>query len=213
MTNKEKYWLVKVAFEDLDLSDLMGGYELNDPAHGPEHVADVRRRAAEIAAVHAPEQAHLVDYAAAMHDVTLHEGREGHEERAADMVANNPYFQENLSEEDLEIVSEAVRQHRASTGDPQTDVAKIVSDADRLVETDPGAALRRAVAWGDHHMPELSEDEQLFRAYEHLKEKYGPGGDARRLYYPESLKQIEDKVGLIINTEGDLDQLRTLMNQ
>jgi len=208
--------LIKVAgrtIKDLDLSEYMKGYELNDPAHGPQHAENVRRGAARISGIHAPGKEHLVDYAAAMHDMEVHGGREGHEDRAADVVANSPYFQENLSKRDLRTVAEAVRQHRSSTGRPRTAVAKIVSDADRLAEIDPAAALQRAVSYGQQHEPDLTEDEQILRAYAHLVEKYGPGGKARRLYYPESLPQLEEKINPIISTGGDIEKLKALLRE
>ena len=199
--------------KDLDLSEYLKGYELNDPGHGPQHAENVRRTAAGLSGIHAPGREHLVDYAAALHDMDVHGGREDHENRAADTIANAPYFQENLSKRDLRTVSEAVRQHRSSTGRPRTTVAKIVSDADRLAEIDPAAALQRAVSWGQQHDPALTEDEQILRAHAHLVEKYGPGGKARRLYYPESLPQLEEKINPIISTEGDIDKLKALLQE
>jgi uncharacterized protein len=199
--------------KDLDISEYLKGYELNDAAHGPDHAENVRSTAAGLSGVHAPGQEHLVDYAAALHDMDVHRGRVDHENRAADTIANSSYFQKNLSKRDLRTVSEAVRQHRSSTGRPRTTVAKIVSDADRLAETDPAAALRRAISWGKQHEPASTEDEQIRRAYDHLVEKYGPGGKARRLYYPESLPQMEAKFNPLMDAGGDLQKIKALLQE
>jgi uncharacterized protein len=199
--------------KDLDISEYLKGYELNDAAHGPDHAENVRSTAAGLSGVHAPGQEHLVDYAAALHDMDVHRGRVDHENRAADTIANSSYFQKNLSKRDLRTVSEAVRQHRSSTGRPRTTVAKIVSDADRLAETDPAAALRRAISWGKQHEPASTEDEQIRRAYDHLVEKYGPGGKARRLYYPESLPQMEAKFNPLMAAGGDLQKIKALLQE
>ena len=47
----------------------------------------------------------------------------------------------------------------------------IVAEADRVIDTE--TIIRRTLQFGQKHYPDLSPEEHLQRAVNHLKEKYG----------------------------------------
>ena len=89
-----------------------------------------------------------------------------------------------FSEEEIEIMAQAVEDHRASNEHaPRSIYGRIVAEADRLIE--PMNILRRTVQYGLSHYPELSKEQHYQRYCEHLQEKYAEGGYLK-LWIPES---------------------------
>ncbi|NCA72212.1 MAG: hypothetical protein EOM91_19490 [Sphingobacteriia bacterium] len=66
-----------------DVADLEAVYDTLDAGHGREHIAAVRRGAAELAAKYAPRDAELIDLAARLHAIGIAAGRERHEMEGA----------------------------------------------------------------------------------------------------------------------------------
>ena len=177
------------ATDHADLADLDKLYEKFDKAHGPEHQQAVREKARELAEVHAPSKAKLIDLAARLHDIGLSKGREHHEISGAEMVSDNPRFK-SMPKRKLRLLVNAIRQHRASTGKPRSVIGKIISDADRVAGSDTAGALRRAIDYGHRHFPGLEKKEQYRRALKILYKKYHPKGEGRRHYFPETGKRL-----------------------
>ena len=175
----------------IDLSKFEALYDQFDGGHGLDHINRVRNLAMKLAGKYLPEKKNLVYAAATLHDIGLIEGRENHELNGAKMILSDKDLQKFFTKNEISEISDAVKEHRASSGNPQTILAKIISDADKASDS-PGEAMRRAVSYGKIHMPELSEDQQVWRAAKHLKEKFGIDGTGRRTYFPESEFAIEN---------------------
>jgi hypothetical protein len=180
---------VRQAVQDIDVSDLVETYRQFPGGHGPEHAHSARDRARMLAEKHAPEHADLAGLAALLHDIGYVGGPEGHEGRGAEMILADPRFRQ-LGDLKLQLLAEAIREHRASTGQPTSIVAKIVSDADRLSGGTTPGALRRIYEFGKSKEPELTEREQVARTLQYLGEKYRVGGRGRRAYFPETEKML-----------------------
>lgn len=169
----------------MDISDLESLYETFDKGHGPDHRDAVTDLAKKLAAGRVRNM-QLVELAAKLHDIGISRGRDQHEHHGAQMIMEDPRFDE-LGPFNKRILVNAVKQHRASTGRPRSIIAKIVSDADRTSDfTDPYRSVKRAYDYGVSHFPEMNTDQQLERALSHLSERYSAEGTARRLYFPES---------------------------
>ncbi len=156
-----------------------------DASHGPSHVEKVRKEAKGLAEKYAPEDVDLVDEAARLHDIGNAIDRDLHEEIGAEVVANEPHLQQKWGDR-LNLLVEAIREHRASSGNPTSEVARIISDADRMGSENP---LRRAVEYRTEQG--VSLEGALLAAAEHTFEKYGPGGRGTRTYFPETKKYIK----------------------
>lgn len=193
---------------DWRLMVIQARYEHFDAGHNQAHVRAVVDRACVLARKYAPEQELLAVIAATYHDVGLANGREDHEVTGAQAVMNDPVLQAELTADELRDVAHAVREHRASTGNPRTVLAKIVADADST-PINTAHAYMRALAHGCLHHPELDADGQLRRAARFLQEKYGPEGYGRVTHFPETEKVIQEIMEPIF-TAHDKDDLDTM---
>ncbi len=177
--------------KNINLSKYEALYEQFDGGHGMDHISRVRNLALKLAEKYLPDKLDLVYIAATLHDIGLINGRENHEINGAEMVLKDQDLKKLFSEEEIGEIAESIKQHRASSGKPQTVLAKIISDADKASDSS-SEALIRAVEYGKVKYPELTYEEQIWRAAKHLKEKFGKGGTGRRTYFPESAQALDE---------------------
>jgi uncharacterized protein len=211
----EKLFMAERTAElDRRLEEIKGWYDIFDPGHDRRHVEAVVKQALLLADRYLPDQKLLVEIAAIYHDVGLANGRDDHEVTAAGMVLLDPILTKALYHSEVVAVSRAVLHHRASTGEPETVLERIIADADRSpISTEH--ALMRAFAHGRLHHPELDHEGQLLRAAEHLYDKYGPDGYGRRTHFPETEQVILDAMQPIFDAhlKGDILVLDDLIQR
>ncbi len=169
----------------IDLSQYEKMYDTFDKGHDQRHLNEVRDFAILLAEKYAPEMKEAVYVGATLHDLGLSIQREGHEELGYNMFKDNEELKNNYSQEEIEEILDAIKEHRASSGNPKTIVGQIVSDADK-VATDTKRSFQRAYDWGKENLPTVNHPGLLLRAASHLREKFGPGGTGTRLYFDES---------------------------
>lgn len=106
-----------------------------DKAHNLDHITTVLDNAVRIAR----EMPNVVDlrvlgYAVVLHDIARErdfiEGTDNHEVIGAALSYH--YTQFKFSMDDQELIADAILNHRNSTGNPKTVLAKILADADRI---------------------------------------------------------------------------------
>ena len=171
----------------LNLSKYEDLYDSFDDGHNRQHLIVVRNCALSLAKKYAPNKIDLVYIAATLHDIGLSVNREKHELYGEKIIRSDSKLTSQLSSADLEEICGAVREHRASTGNPKTIVAKIVNDADRGGGLDnPSEQFSRAYWYGKKNYTNISDNEQLLRAAKHQFEKFSPGSYGRRTYFPET---------------------------
>ena len=84
-----------------------------------------------------------------------------------------------FSDEQRKIIKEAIEDHRASCNhEPRSIYGKIVSTADRTI-INIDNAIMRSYSYGKKNFPELTEEQQIERIYQHLNTKYGNDGYAK----------------------------------
>lgn len=166
------------------IKSLVSLYTTFDAGHNHSHRLSVTKNALELGKQYAPEFLNEIEVAATLHDVGLVGGRDGHEQRGSNMVREALMGMSNL-----DIICDAIAEHRASTGNPQHIVGKIVSDADRLAASSAAAAIHRAWSYRkDDHCCISRMRESLA----HLVSKYGDAsGYGRRVFFPESGAKLE----------------------
>ena len=164
-------------------TEIIPRYETFDKAHRTEHVRQVIAESLKLASYYVVDE-RMVYAVAAYHDIGLCEGREHHHLVSGRMMRADSRLREWFSEEEIEVMAQAVEDHRASNVHaPRSIYGRIVAEADRLIE--PMQILRRTVQYGLSHYPELSKDLHYSRYCEHLHEKYAEGGYLK-LWIPES---------------------------
>lgn len=165
-------------------------YEDVDQAHGPEHVRTVIANSLELAeslleedlpAENLPKYENvdvdvdMVYTVAVYHDVGVRYGRKDHEKNSGKWLMEDKALERWFTAEQRQIMREAVEDHRASRQEPPRNLyGRIVSEADRDLE--PERIVRRCMEYGLANQPELSDEEQIERTIEHVRQKYGEGG-------------------------------------
>ena len=195
-----------------DLTKYENMYDTFDCGHDRTHMEEVRTVAVELAEKYSPKEIELVYVAATLHDIGLSISREDHEKHGFEIVSEDEEIKNAYSEDERELILEAIREHRASTGRPESVVAKIVSDADK-VSADTRRTLERAYLWGKENVPELDHEGQLLRSANHLLKKFGENGTGTRVYFKESKDKLEGTYNPIFQAleENDLVALNAIL--
>jgi uncharacterized protein len=188
----------------IDLSEFEKMYDSFDGGHDKKHVEEVRNFAIELGEKYAPKKLELIYVAATLHDIGLSVNREHHELEGCNLVKNNTMITEAYTNEELEEILEAIKEHRASTGKPRGIVAMIVSDADK-VSAGTNRVFQRAFYWGEKNLTEVNHLGQLLVAAFHLKDKFGKAGSGTRLYFEESKRKQNETFGPIFEALKDYD--------
>ena len=163
--------------------EILPRYDSFDKAHQRDHADYVIRQSLELA-VHYDVDMDMVYAVAAYHDTGLAVDRKTHHLESGRIVREDRRLEEWFSREQIEIMAQAVEDHRASSDhEPRSISGKIVAEADRQI--DGMTILRRTVQFGLSHYPELDKEGHWLRTQEHLAEKYAEGGYLK-LWIPES---------------------------
>ncbi len=149
-------------------------YTSFDEAHNIEHVSRVIEMSLLLAKEYDvnPIMCYVI---AAYHDIGLPQGRETHHLTSAQILREDKALRNWCSEEIINIMAEAIEDHRASSEHPPRSIyGAIIAEADRDLR--PEVPLRRAVQYGLNKYPNESYDFHKARAFDHLTRKYGPNG-------------------------------------
>ena len=158
--------------------EIIPRYDSFDKAHRRDHVRMVIDQSLKLAEHMHDINIDMVYCIAAYHDLGLVNGRENHHIDSGRILRSDPFISKHFSPEQIDIMCEAVEDHRASGKTaPRSDYGKIVADADRFI--DPETIIRRTVQYGLANYPHLDRDGQYIRTAGHLAEKYGPQGYLR----------------------------------
>lgn len=184
-----------------------------DKGHDPVHLGEVRSFALELGKKYAPDKLELIYVAATLHDIGLSIEREGHEKHGYEILLKDDDLRKAYTKEEYDQILEAVREHRASSGNPTGIVAKIVSDADKVSGGTTNRAFRRSYDYGLERNPELNHLKQILRSARHLSEKFGPNGTGTRVYFEESKIKQDETFQPIIEAlkNNDMEKLESFL--
>ena len=130
------------------------------------------------------------------------------------MLRADEFLKKFFSDEEIEIMAEAVEDHRASLGrEPRSIYGKIVSSADR----DPNveSMLERAYDYNKLLHPDYGEDELIEDVRIHLREKYAPDGYAAKTMYfkDDSFERMLKEVEEITRTPEKYNKIQKEFNK
>ena len=190
-------------------TEILPRYDAFDKAHDRTHALTVISQSLELAQ-HYNVNAAMVYTIAAYHDTGLTYGRDKHHTASARILREDKRLKEIFSSEEIEIMADAVEDHRASNNNPpRTIYGKIVAEADRII--DATTIMTRTIQYRLSHYPKLTKEEHIERASAHIKEKYGRNGylklwlqqspNAARL---EEFRKMIDNVTLLQMTLEDI---------
>ena len=171
-------------------------YAAFDAAHNMEHVTRVIRHSLELVRVTGAD-VNMVYAIAAYHDLGMSGPRAVHHITGGKILAADARLKKWFSPEQLQVMREAVEDHRASAShSPRSIYGKIVAEADRDIETD--IVIRRTIQYGLANYPELDHEGHWKRFKEHMDNKYSKDGYIK-LWIPNSpnAKRLNDLRNLI----------------
>jgi len=174
-------------------------YDQFDAGHNWNHALNVACAAGKLACKYCPELINVVNITAYVHDIGLIYGRDLHEVYGSEMVLNDLYLKSILTSNQLEIVADAILNHRASNGHPVGIVAKIIADSDRCEAFDSRLILIRTYNYSNRFFDNI--DDRLLYAINHVVEKFITGGPkykipvAAKCHFPETKIEIK-KMGI-----------------
>lgn len=179
-----------IELRDQIIKDFSDKWEINDKAHRQNHFEAVFQCALRISKdLELEYDPKLMLFVAYFHDMFAW-SRVNHHELSWHwmMSTDHPLILKNLSASETTMVAWACHQHRASfKGKFKGPFSELMNSADRELPGNVQQMLDRAVKFREKLHPEMSEDERMAGAIEHLKEKFGAGGYAR---YPEMYLKV-----------------------
>ena len=158
-------------------------YAAFDAAHNMEHVTRVIRHSLELVKTTGAD-INMVYTIAAYHDLGMSGPRAVHHITGGKILATDARLKKWFSPEQLQVMREAVEDHRASAShSPRSIYGKIVAEADRDLDSD--IVIRRTIQFGLANYPQLDYEGQWRRFKEHMDNKYSKDGYIK-LWIPNS---------------------------
>ena len=187
--------------------EILPRYVHFDAAHQLDHAETVIKESLLLATYY-PVDKNMVYAIAAYHDTGLVEGRKTHHLVSGKIVRSDEQLRRFFSEDEIEIMAQAVEDHRASCNyAPRSIYGKIVAEADRLI--DARTIVCRTIQYTFDHYPGLDKEGNYQRFCTHMKEKYAEGGylklwipessNARRLKAFQSLLKDDEKTRMLFD--------------
>ena len=170
-------------------------YSKNEEGHGLKHINKVIEKSLKFAKNY-DVNIDMIYTIAAYHDLGHHIDRKRHEIISAQIFMEDKNMKKWFSDEQRKIIKEAIEDHRASSkSNPRSRYGKIISTADRTIISINDTILR-TYSYGKRNYKGITQEEQIQRVYEHLKDKYGEKGYAK-IYledkeFDESLKKLRE---------------------
>ena len=192
--------------------EILPRYEAFDKAHDRRHAFMVISNSLRLAQ-HYDVDMQMVYTIAAYHDLGLEAGREQHHTVSARIVREEKRLEEFFTSEQIEIIADAVEDHRASCSKPpRTIYGKIVAEADRII--DSTTIMARTIQYGLSNYPAQTKEEHIERAVAHIKEKYGEDGYLK-LWIPQSdnAARLQEFRALISNEALLIENLKRIYDE
>jgi uncharacterized protein len=150
--------------------------------HTDEHIRQVIERSAIFMEQAGDVNPDMVFLIAAYHDLGRLIDNDTHNFESAKMLRADDFLKQRFSAEEIEIMAQAVEDHRSSLGhEPRSIYGKIVSSADRNTNMD--VALARVYDYNKHLHPDATEEEIMEECRYRLRIKYSPDGYASNTMY------------------------------
>lgn len=179
--------------------EILPKYILNDEGHNIKHINYVIKRSIKFSKYVSNIDKDIVYTVATYHDLGYYKDPKNHEKIAAEIFKNDNNIKNFFTEEEINLIIEAIEDHRASKGiDPRNIYGKIIASADKNVFVDD-IIKRTYIYIIKYDGVDKNNFECIFnKIKEHIKEKYGKKGYAtNNMYfkdkkYDKYLKKIDN---------------------
>ena len=180
-------------------------YDAFDGGHQRDHAQMVIDESIKLAREHGADE-QMAYVIAAYHDLGLRFDRETHHLHSGEILMADTQLRQWFTEEQIQIMREAVEDHRASSKrPPRTIYGAIVAEADRQIN--PTLVVHRTMAYSAKLYPEGDFETLYKRSKEHLLEKYAEGGYMKLWLNSERNVRSLEELRAIIRDEEKLRAL------
>ena len=180
-------------------------YDAFDGGHKRDHAQMVIDESLKLAREQGVDE-RMAYTIAAYHDLGLRYDREKHHIHSGEILMADETLRQWFTEEQLQVMREAVEDHRASSKNPpRTIYGAIVAEADRQI--DPMLVVYRTMAYSEKMFPDGDFETLYQRSKEHLLEKYAEGGYMHLWLNGERNVQNLEELRAIIRDEPRLRAL------
>lgn len=180
-------------------------YDAFDGGHKRDHAQMVISESLKLAREQGVDE-RMAYTIAAYHDLGLRYDREKHHIHSGEILMADETLRQWFTEEQLQVMREAVEDHRASSKNPpRTIYGAIVAEADRQI--DPTLVVYRTMAYSEKMFPDGDFETLYQRSKEHLLEKYAEGGYMHLWLNSERNVQNLEELRAIIRDEPRLRAL------
>ena len=180
-------------------------YDAFDGGHKRDHAQMVIDESLKLAREQGVDE-RMAYTIAAYHDLGLRYDREKHHIHSGEILMADETLRQWFTEEQLQVMREAVEDHRASSKNPpRTIYGAIVAEADRQI--DPTLVVYRTMAYSEKMFPDGDFETLYQRSKEHLLEKYAEGGYMHLWLNSERNVQNLEELRAIIRDEPRLRAL------
>lgn len=185
-------------------SAILPRYNENIGGHDVEHIKYVVNRSFELICEFKLNVNYNMVYTIAMfHDIGYHKDPDNHEKVSADMFNLDEKVKSFFSDEENNIIYEAIVDHRASLENEARSIyGKIVSSADREISVE-NMLIRSLKYQKDKHIAENPNLNDIIEySFKKLSSKYGKANGYAKMYYKDK-KYIDyvNKINILLDNK------------
>ena len=194
-------------------SNVFPGYEVNDKAHGIIHIKEVIRRSFVLNdTFKLGLDKNMIYTIAACHDLGKHENHQIHEKIAANRFINDSNFEKYFSNEERQIIKDAIEDHRSSKEElPRSTYGKLISSADRNTRIE--IVFIRSFFVAKERMPETNIEEYLDYTIQRLSKKYSEENPENMFYEDEIYKTFLVDMRALLKKEDEFKNRYCAVNK
>ena len=204
---------VNKELKDYIEDNVFPGYEVNDKAHGIIHIKEVIRRSFALNdTFKLGLDKNMIYTIAACHDLGKHENHQIHEKIAANRFINDSNFEKYFSNEERQIIKEAIEDHRSSKEEmPRSTYGKLISSADRNTRIE--IVFIRSFFVAKERMPETIIEEFLVYTIQRLSKKYSEENPENMFYEDEIYKTFLVDMRALLKKEDEFKNRYCAVNK
>lgn len=204
---------VNKELKDYIETNVFPGYEVNDKAHGIIHIKEVIRRSFALNdTFKLGLDKNMIYTIAACHDLGKHENHQIHEKIAANRFINDSNFEEYFSDEERQIIKDAIEDHRSSKEEmPRSTYGKLISSADRNTRIE--IVFIRSFFVAKERMPETNIEEYLDYTIQRLSKKYSEENPENMFYEDEIYKTFLVDMRALLKKEDEFKDRYCAVNK
>ena len=213
--NEYEYYTkdVNKELKDYIENNVFPGYEVNDKAHGIIHIKEVIRRSFALNdTFKLGLDKNMIYTIAACHDLGKHENHQIHEKIAANRFINDSNFEKYFSNEERQIIKDAIEDHRSSKEEmPRSTYGKLISSADRNTRIE--IVFIRSFFVAKERMPETNIEEYLDYTIQRLSKKYSEENPENMFYEDEIYKTFLVDMRALLKKEDEFKNRYCAVNK